>query len=333
MSTQRALTNVMASGQVAESPVGASGEVRRFVRTAIAFTLLGLALYVAVYVVSERFVYQYARTNKFFLVKTAPAARYDYIVLGASHAAALGYQDMTERLEAMTGKRIINLALVGGGVRVSRLVYDYFLTRHQAQGLVYVVDSFAFYARTWNEERLQDTRLFLRAPFDLELARLLLRDPVTRSMGVDYLTGFSKINNKDRFAEDVTPEERTRFNRAYRPVKQIDDQRLEYLYPKQIDEAVTARYFSEFETLLKDAQGRGMRVMVVKPPIPERVAARIPGEEQFNTRLGTLLAGLNIPLHDFTHVGNDDKLFYDTDHLNKDGVLGFFQQSLAPILR
>ena len=36
--------------------------------------------------------------------------------------------------------------------------------------------------------------------------------------------------------------------------------------------------------------------------------------------------------HDFTHVGNEEKLFYDTDHLNREGVLNFFEHSLAPIL-
>jgi hypothetical protein len=334
MPTERALSEVMGAAPMA--PVRAdgagAGEPRRFVRTAVLFTLIGLLLYGLVYAVSERLVYQHARTNKFFLVKTAPAVEYDYIILGASHAAALGYQDMTERLEAMTGKKILNLALVGGGVRVSRLIYDYFLAKHQTRGLIYVIDSFAFYSRTWNEERLQDTRLFVRAPFDPALAGLLLKDPVTRSMGFDYLTGFSKINNKDRFAEDVTPEERTRFNRAYRPVKQIDDQRLEYLYPKQIDPATFNRYFGEFETLLRDALARGIHVEVVKPPIPERVSARLPAEAQFDARLQETLGRLGIQLHDFTHVGNDDKLFYDTDHLNKDGVLRFFEHALAPLL-
>jgi hypothetical protein len=289
-------------------------------------------LYLGVYAATERVVAGYAQTNKFFLVRSAAPTTYDYIILGASHAAALGYQDMTARLETLTNAKILNLALVGGGVRVSRLIYEYFLTRHQTRALVYVVDSFAFYAPTWNEERLQDTRLFARAPFDAKLAGLLLRDPATRTIGLDYLTGFSKINNKDRFAPDVTPEESSRFTRTYRPVKQIDDQRLAYLYPEQIDEAVLSRYLSEFEALLSDAQRRGIRVLVVKPPIPERVVARIPGEAAFDARLGAILGRLNIPLHDFTHVGNDDKLFYDTDHLNKDGVVGFFETSLGPLL-
>lgn len=310
----------------------ASGEVRRFLASAALFTAIGALLYGGLYAWSEQLVWRHARTNKFFLVKSAPPTQYDYVILGASHAAALGYQDMTARLEALTQKKIVNLALVGGGVRVSQLIFNYFLTRHHTHGLVYVVDSFAFYRRTWNEERLQDTRLFLRAPFDLSLAGALLSDCATRSTGGDFLTGFSKINNKDRFAPDVTPEESTRFNRAYRPVKQIDDQRLEYLYPQHIDQAVFAHYMAEFEQFLADAQRRGIRVLVVKPPIPERIAERMPSEQEFDTRLRDSLTRLNIPLHDFTHTSNAEKLFYDTDHLNKDGVLQFFETALVPLL-
>src|ERR1700704_688514 len=135
------------------------GDVRRFIRTAVVFTLLGLMIYAGVYAFSERLVYRHAQTNRFFLIKTAPKTTYDYVILGASHAAALGYQDMTARLEAMTGTSIINLSVVGGGIRVSRLVFDYFLAHHQATTLLYVVDSFAFYSKQWNEDRLQDTRL------------------------------------------------------------------------------------------------------------------------------------------------------------------------------
>lgn len=308
------------------------GELRWFLTKGAVFAVIGLALYAGVYGYSERLVHRYAQTNKFFLVQHTPPTSYDYVIVGASHAAALGYQDMTHRLEAMTGTRIQNLALVGGGVRVSRLIYEYFLTRHRAGTLVYVIDSFAFYSRTWNEERLQDTRLFLRAPFDLALARLLLGSPDTRAIGFDYLVGFSKINNKDRFSADATPEETTRFNRAYRPVKQIDDQRLDYLYPKQTGEETITKYLREFEDLLEDAKVRGMRVIVVKPPIPERIAVRIPGEMAFDNRLRQILDRVGAPFHDFTHVGNDDKLFYDTDHLNRDGVLAFFETSLAPVL-
>lgn len=316
----------------APSQPASRSDAARFLRAAAAFVAVGATLYAAVYVWSERVVAAHARTNKFFLVRQAPPTHYDYIVLGTSHAAALGYQDMTARLEALTGKRIVNLAVVGGGVQVSRLLYDYALSRHQTAGLLYVVDSFAFSSRQWNEDRLRDTRLYLRAPFDLSLAVRLLKDPATRAAGVDFALGFSKINNKDRFADDVTAEERTRFTRVYRPVKQIDDQRLQYLYAAAGEPAIVERYLQAFDALLADAQSRGMRVLVVKPPVPERVARRIPGEAAFDARLTARLAARGIPFHDFTHVGNEDALFFDTDHLNRDGVLRFFEQSLAPLL-
>src|SRR5262249_35813869 len=130
----------------------------------------------------------------------------------------------------------------------------------------------------------------------------------------------------------VTPEESTRFNRAYRPVKQIDDQRLEDLYPTQIDPTIVQRYLSEFEALLADARSRGIRVIVIKPPIPERLAKVIPGEEAFDAHLAEVVRRQQVAFHDFTHVDNDDKLFYDTDHLNKNGVLNFFEHSLVPVL-
>jgi hypothetical protein len=315
-----------------DATVPPAGDARHFLATALVFTFVGLMLYAGVYALSERLVYQHAQTNRFFLIKTAPRDRYDYVILGASHAAALGYQDMTARLEEMTGASIINLSVVGGGVRVSRLVFDYFLAGHHATTLVYVIDSFAFYSKQWNEERLQDTRLFVRAPFDPPLAALLLGERVTRSMAFDYLAGFSKINNHDRFAADVTPEETTRFNRAYRPVRQIDDQRLEYLYPKTIDSAAFDGYLSQFESLIQLAQNHNMQVIVIKPPIPERIARQIPGEDQFDARLKQILERHHAEFHDFTHIGNDDRLFYDTDHLNREGVLNFFEHSLAPVL-
>jgi hypothetical protein len=332
MTTLPSVPGASALPAFGDSPAARDGEVRRYLATALVFILIGLMLYAGVYAFSERLVYRHAQTNRFFLVKTAPRTQYDYLILGASHAAALGYQDMTARLEAMTGASIINLSVVGGGARVNRLVFDYFLARHQAGALIYVVDSFAFYSKQWNEERLQDTRLFLRAPFDPSLARLLFTEPFTRSMALDYLSGFSKINNRDRFAADVTPEEASRFTRAYRPVRQIDEQRLDYLYPKTIDAAAFDGYLLQFESLIQLAHTRNMRVIVIKPPIPERIVRQIPGEDQFDLRLKEILERHHAEFHDFTHAGNDDKLFYDTDHLNREGVLNFFEHSLKPVL-
>jgi hypothetical protein len=99
-------------------------ELRKFLRYAVPFALIGLMLYAGLYVASEALVYRHARRNRFFIVRTAPQARYDAVILGASHAAVFDYRDMNARLEAMTGSTIMNLAVVGGGVAVNRLLLD-----------------------------------------------------------------------------------------------------------------------------------------------------------------------------------------------------------------
>jgi len=107
---------------------------------------------------------------------------------------------------------------------------------------------------------------------------------------------------------------------------------MEYLYPKVIDPQLVKRYLDEFAALVDEAQARGMRVVVIKPPIPDRVHKELPDEASFDAALSPLLAARSVELHDLSHEGNDPKFFYDTDHLNRDGVLNFFSQHLGPLL-
>lgn len=309
-------------------------EVRAFLRAAFVFVLIGIGLYAGVYAASEQLISRYAKRNRFYVVKTAPAHRYDFVILGASHAAALGYDDLTSRLEEMTASRILNLAIAGAGTTVNRLVLEYFVGHHSAANVVYVVDSFAFYSRQWNEERLQDVRLFHRAPFDPALARLLLGRPATRRTALDYLLGFSKINNADRFKPDMDDVEATgRFEKTYRPVEQIDQQRLDYLYPQTGDaSSQLERYLAEFEDLIRDAKSRDIRVIAIKPPVPERIYRAIPNETRFDAALKPMLAREGVEYRDFSLAGNDQRFFFDSDHLNRAGVMNFFENYLKGIL-
>jgi hypothetical protein len=299
----------------------------RFARNSVIFVLIGLVLYGGLYVASEQLVHRFARRNRFFMISSAPRAHYDYVLLGASHAAVFDFDDMNARLEQTTGASVLNLAIVGAGVTVNRLVLDYFLARRETSGVIYVVDSFGFYSPQWNEERLNDTRLFLRAPFDLTLGRLLMSRATTPWAGLNYLLGFAKINNPDRFSLDVSEDEVARFNRTYRPVPQIDRERVAYLYPSA-DESIRRRYFEQFEDLVRTVQERGMRFIILKPPIPQRVYRMIPGEADFDLQLKALADRHSVSIHDFSQMCNDDKFFFDTDHLNKIGVVNFFEQCL-----
>jgi hypothetical protein len=315
--------------------IQAQRETRAFLRSAAAFIAIGALLYGVLYAGAEWLVYQRAERNRFFMIRTAPLAEYDRVILGASHAAVFDFDDMNGRLEQMTGARILNLSVVGGGVVVNRLLLDYFLVRHRTEAIVYVVDSFAFYSSEWNEKRLEDARLFQRAPFDPVLARLLADRGAPPMVAVDYITGFSKINNPDRFGAD-RPAEAARFDRRYRPVDQIDRQRIAYLYPAVFDETVRARleaYLGQFEALISDARARGIRVVLIRPPLPPRTRAMIPEEPAFDAALRSLTARAGAELHDLSEAVDDPAMYFDSDHLNRTGVEHLFERHLAGIIR
>jgi hypothetical protein len=299
---------------------------RSFLRRSLFFLLIGLVLYLGVYALSEQLIYRYAKRNRFFMVATAPTMPFDTVILGASHAAVFDYADMNARLEEKTGSKIINLSVVGGGITVNRMLLEYFLANHQTNTAIYFVDSFAFYSRDWNEDRLNDTRLFDRAPFDPRLAWIMLQDPASRFVALNYVIGFSKINNSDRFKPDITDDEATKFNTTYRPVKQIDEERIKYLYPTQIDPATFQHYLTEFEDLIRYTQTRHIRIIVIKPPVPQRVYNMLPSEGQFDQALHGLVSQYEVEFHDWSQVDNDDKFFFNTDHLNRTGVLNLFDR-------
>jgi len=308
--------------------------MKPFFRQAALFVLVGLALYALLYYGAERLNDRHAGKNAFYAAARASPDGYDYAILGASHAQALGYEDGNDLLQRRTGMRIINLSTPGGGLVPNRLLIEYLLARSSAASVVYVLDSFVFYSREWNEDRLKDVRLFRRAPLDPVLARLLIaygaRGEVSLGVALDYVSGFSKLNNPERFKPDLSEDEK-RFGRVHRPSSR-DAKRVQYLYPERIDEQTFARYLSMFRDLVRELKSRGIGLVVVRPPIPKRFRDMVPGEAQFDRRIEALLAGQGIPLYDFSGVDNDPRYFFDSDHLNRAGVLNFFERHLVQTL-
>lgn len=309
---------------------GAGG--RRWVRHWAIFVALAIALYLALYGWSEYLVYAYGEKNRFFMIKTAPQTEFDYVILGASHAMPFGFDDNNEKLEEATGARIINLSTEGAGIMPNRLMLDYFLRHHTTRRLVYILDSFAFYSPQWNEDRLVDAGLFKRAPLDPALVASLWEYPWARPILPDYVSGFSKINNADRFERDL-PEMEGKFDRTYKPIAQIDRQRIKYLYPADVDPAVIEKYMSAFEDLITFAQAHGIEVLVMKPPMPPRLKDNLPNEAAFDAQVTAMLQRHDVPFYDYTGVVTEDPNYLDTDHLNRTGVTAFDAGYFVPLLK
>ena len=297
------------------------------------FLAVGLVIYFGVYAYAENLVMTYGQHSRWFMIATAPKKDYDIVILGASHAMPFAYDDMNEGLEEATDASIINLSIEGGGIVPARFNLDYFLADHSTSNVVYVLDSFVFYSRQWNEERINDPKLAKRAPFDLALAKTLWKYPAARDLLPGYVSGFYKINNSDRFALDISDNEGKAFDKVYRANNAIDRQRLAYLFPKVIDQDLLKGYFASFKEMAEMLHARGIKLTVIRTPLPNRVSQKLTGEAEFNAKIQDILTPYGFQMHDFSGVDNDDAFYYDTDHLNRAGVVNFMDNHLVDVLK
>ena len=305
-------------------------------RTVLQFIGLGLGIYAALFAASEALVYETGHANPFYKIATADRQHYDWLILGASHAMPLDFADTEFTIEAATGQSIINLALQGAGPLCNRFVMEQFLQRHAAEGLIYVVDSFAFRAKVWNEDRFTDSSVLSRTPFDFSTASRLwayvANEGVSLLAPLDYVSGFSKLNNRERFERDLWDGE-TQFDRRYRPSERAEDERIAYLYPHGSDDpAMLSRYLEVFGALIDRAIGAGMNVKIVKMPLPPRFHGKLPGEAEFDRALAALLDSRGLSVEDDSLLLDAAQYYFDSDHLGRDGVAAFLEQRLVPLM-
>jgi len=309
--------------------------MRRLARSALLFTAIGLALYGGVYWAAERLLVRTGRSNPLFKIAAATDGTFDWVILGASHAMPLDFDDFNAAMERDLSLRILNLAAPGAGPLYNRFVLEGFLRERRGRNLLYVVDSFAFYSRTWNEDRFADAKLLRRTPLEGATARRLLgyvlHEGVDARALLDYATGFSKVGNPERFRRDAWEGE-AQFEQAMRPSTSAVKKRIAYLYPEQTSPGALERYLAAFASLVDLAQREGMRVVVVKTPVPPGFRGQLPGEAAFDEALGRLLATRQVLLHDFSGRLGEPRFYFDTDHLNRAGLTEFLARDLRTVL-
>jgi hypothetical protein len=304
-------------------------------RSAIAFIGIGLLIYAGVYFAAERLMYRSGHSNPFFKIATTDVKAFDWVILGASHAMPLDFADFNGLMQDETGLKIINLASPGTGPLYNRFVLERFLRDHTAKNVLYVADSFAFYSRTWNEDRFGDAKLVRATPFDPATAWLLLqysrREGVDPRALADYMTGFSKINNRDRFQKDVWEGE-LQFDRVYRQSAVAVKSRIAYLFPDSGRETGLARYMTGFAKLLELAERQNIRVIVIKMPTPAQFRALLPNESAFDEAMMAAVKSRGIGFSNFSAELDEPRFYFDTDHLNRAGVTELFARHLKAIL-
>ncbi|MDQ2088923.1 hypothetical protein [Marimonas arenosa] len=306
------------------------------VRSLLAFAGVFLVLYVFAVVIAERSVGRAGTETAFQKLLAARGARVDWLVLGASHALPLDYGDVPARLQQDTGQSMMVLAETGAGPLYNRFVLEQALLDLDVKHLVYVIDSFAFGDEEWNQARISDRALLRQTPLRLSTARILADLSFRYEAGLkgllDYLTGFSKLNPVNRF-----PQEGWRgaanFDRRFRPSRHAVAARISYLYPEGALRADIVEYYLDtLDRLFDLAIAEGVKVMVIKLPVPNAFLDALPDEAGFDASLRARLNSRGIPLHDLSQVLRDPALYFDTDHLNRDGVETLYRDHLRDLI-
>jgi hypothetical protein len=309
--------------------------MRQTVKSATLFLVIGLVLYAGLFYAADRLVYRSGKSNPFYKIAVAEQEQFDWVILGASHAMPFDFADFNGLMEKETGLRILNLASPGTGPLYNRFVFEQFLAKHRTRNLLYIVDSFAFYLPTWNEERFADAKLLARTPFESTIAKRLFSYSLDQGVDfrapLDFVTGFSKINNRERFERDIWEGEK-QFDRIFRPSPTMAKSRIAYLYPKPPTSAGLAHYLAVFDGLVLLAQQQKVRIVVIKVPVPPDFHSQMPNEAEFDAVIGTLLSKREIEILDFSGSLAEPRFYFDTDHLNRAGATELFESHLKAIL-
>jgi hypothetical protein len=305
-------------------------------RSVVTFISIGVAIYCVLFFGSEGLVYKNGHSNPIFKIVTTDEKKLDWVILGASHAMTLSFDEFNSKMESDTGLKILNLSAPGAGPLYQKFALERFLKGHQTTNILYVVDSFAFQSRVWNEDRFVDSKLLSRTPLDVAAVSLLAnysyREGIDPRALIDYVTGFSKLNNPARFETDVFEGE-AQFDRTFRPSNAADAKRIEYLYAHSGSQnASTARYLRELEKIVKLAHGNGANITLIKMPVPSPFYRKLPNESDFDAAISTLAANMSVPFWDFSSTLDGAEHYSDTDHLNRKGVMTFYENNLRAIL-
>lgn len=301
----------------------------------LAFLAVFAALYLAAAAVAEFRVGRAGKDSAMQRLLAAQGAEADWLVLGASHALPLDYGDVPARLRDETGLTMIVLAEVGAGPLYSDFALRQALKDLQVRNILYVADSFAFQSAEWNERRIGDRKLLRRTPLRVEtlatVAGMVATEGVAPGALLDYATAFSKLNPPDRFPRDVWRGADT-FDRRFRPSRHATAARIDYLFPEPPSAAAIARYLGVLDGMIARARALGVAVTVARLPVPEAFRAALPAEAAFDAALQERLAALGVPLYDWSAALDLPALYFDTDHLNRDGVARLYEDLLRPVL-
>lgn len=251
---------------------------------------------------------------------------YDFILLGTSHARIFSRYHNHARVEKLLDKKFINLAQGGerGGVVNQQAYLRYFYQKNNsASTLVYVIDPFIFY-----RDSLDNTpEIYQFEPFDKDFLRIL--EQISKNKEV--IDSYKK--------NSVTPPRQPREYNVYQKLFQDDktspptDQeikdRVDFLYHDPFEEEKFKERFATMQESIQIARQHNTKVIVL---VPTTLLKKQPKDEYILEMIRKNAGNNEYQYYNLWNAVSDTNLYYDTDHLNTEGILFFTAKYLKPLL-
>jgi len=229
---------------------------------------------------------------------------YDLLLMGSSHGRLLSRNRNHSVVEKKLQKNVATIAGGSSCVVPAEVFLDFFYSKkNSADTILYFIDPWCFYSDPYNNEYS-----FSHEPFDLGLLISMFKHQIDTEIMKDYITRTLRQGQTPYVDHAVQPKTEA--------LEMIDeatiDKRLLDLYEGDIRRKARPDYLKTFSNIIRKAEAHQSKILFVIPATLYN--------DPHHTDLISLLEANRASYVDLSDVITDPKLYYDHDHLNRNGV-------------
>jgi len=257
------------------------------------------------------------------LLAMRKGAEYGFVLLGTSHGRVFSRGSKQPAVEKLLDKSFFNLSKGSGAGIIPAKIYltQFFNDGNRTPLVVYLIDPWIFYSSKWNEKNYFPAS----EPFSVAFLKGLILNGIHHSVIINYfktkieapwfLKHPQSINEPREFLVSVDASVvRARLNNLYQDGQSPESFRR---YAPQVDEIVSI------------ARDHDAKMIFIVPPT---LLGDLPGVDLVRQKIDEYAATGDAEFYDFSNAIADPRLYYDHDHLNRQGVNCFAKNFLKPIL-
>lgn len=287
------------------------------------FVLINLVFYVVVVSIpvwSYTYTNDETESNLLIIPKTGFSKTYPVMIMGTSHARVFSRNNNHQNVEDLLNAQVINISKGGGhgGLTEEYIFLKYFYDNgNQTKTIFYFLDPWVLYSDSWNNDNYFASDEPLNAEFLISLLKSNMSWPV--------ITNYLK--SKMTWGWITTKPNKASFNLIGYPeinpalIKKTVDE----FYLDGLNENTFQKYAAVINKTVDLAQKHGSQIVFIIPPT---LLGEMPGEGEVKAYLDK---------NQFVYFDGSNEMlnkrwFYDSQHLNTEGVYIFTQYVLKPIL-